>query len=303
MAEGPSKQRRTSLSKTQQASALGAELLALCQRVTSDGALDEAEAQQLEAWLRDHQDGDLPAIAYLRSALERILADRKITPDELNELHELIEAVLPPEVRGLSRAARRARTKRERESRRAEEQARVAAERAAVAKNLAIDHFDFIVAGVRYEGRAALVERDVRAGNRLYLWREPDNRFSRNAVAVLTEHGYQIGYVPEDHATDLAPLLDASHPYVASVKKLFEGERGVIPIVVADVFPVEADFEGLTRPGTELAKQPTTGPTAEAAGADRDSESGWRLPWRTALAIGAAVGLFMLLRGCASGVA
>lgn len=68
------------------------------------------------------------------------------------------------------------------------------------------------VAGVTYDnpdgtGRQDLI-RQCRAGDRLRLRREPDNRYDSNAVAVGTDSGAQIGYLSSNLAAELAPLLD-----------------------------------------------------------------------------------------------
>lgn len=97
--------RRLSLTKKQRESVAGAELLALCQAITADGMIEDAEIAELRQWLTDHVSEDLPAIAFLTSTVERILADGKVTGDERNELFIAILKVLPPEVRNIADAA------------------------------------------------------------------------------------------------------------------------------------------------------------------------------------------------------
>jgi hypothetical protein len=86
-----------------------------------------------------------------------------------------------------------------------------------------------------------------RAGDEVFLVRDPSNKYSRFAVEVLLAAGHQIGYVPETDVRELAPLLDSDRPYRAHIKKILTGGRAPIPVVVADVFRVEATVTGLRR--------------------------------------------------------
>jgi len=86
-------------------------------------------------------------------------------------------------------------------------------ERAERERNRPIEHFDFMIAGAKYEGRPAIIKRHVRVPDEVQLARDPDNRYSRNAVKVVTASGRHIGFVPEEHASDLAPSLQPLHPF------------------------------------------------------------------------------------------
>ena len=74
-----------------------------------------------------------------------------------------------------------------------------------------------------------------------FLVRDRANAFSRNAVEVRLSNGMQAGYVPEEHAIDVAPLLDAGHKHIAYVKKILTGGRTPIPVIVASLFSPDAD--------------------------------------------------------------
>jgi hypothetical protein len=76
------------------------------------------------------------------------------------------------------------------------------------------------------------------------LRRAPKNRYSPNAFADLSEHGYQIGFVPEEDAVEVAPLLDNGHPYSAEVKKILTGGLVPIPVVIADVYRTDCTLDG-----------------------------------------------------------
>ena len=64
-----------SLTKKQRQSAIGAELLSLCQTVTADGSLLPEEILALQGWLDENKQADLPAIAHLTGVIEVIVAD------------------------------------------------------------------------------------------------------------------------------------------------------------------------------------------------------------------------------------
>jgi hypothetical protein len=99
---------RISLTRTQRTSQIGAELLSLCQTVTADGSLNDEEVSSLREWLTAHAASDLPAIRFLAPIVERILADGVVNTAERRELYLAVEKVLPPDARGLARAARMA---------------------------------------------------------------------------------------------------------------------------------------------------------------------------------------------------
>src|SRR5687767_7675509 len=99
---------RISLTKSQIQAGLGAELLVLCQSVTEDGSLSKDEILALRTWLQTNRTASLPAIDFLATTLERIIADGKVTRDEREELYRAIEFVLPPEARKGATAQRKA---------------------------------------------------------------------------------------------------------------------------------------------------------------------------------------------------
>lgn len=245
---------RISLTRTQRTSQIGAELLSLCQTVTADGSLNDEEVSSLREWLTAHAASDLPAIRFLAPIVERILADGVVNTAERRELYLAVEKVLPPDARGLARAARMASEWTERQERTEAAKLSKDEERAERERNRPIEHFDFMIAGAKYEGRPAIIKRHVRVPDEVQLARDPDNRYSRNAVKVVTASGRHIGFVPEEHASDLAPLLDKAHPYVAKIKKVLIGSTHPIPVVVADLFRHDAKVERSTRDAEPRAK-------------------------------------------------
>jgi excisionase family DNA binding protein len=87
--------KRLSLSKSEQATPAGAELVALCLRVTEQGRLTEEGIREVIRWLKENRAADLPAKDYLTQTMARIVADRTIASEELRELHAAIESILP----------------------------------------------------------------------------------------------------------------------------------------------------------------------------------------------------------------
>lgn len=68
--------------------------------------------------------------------------------------------------------------------------------------------FDTYIAGTSHVSDKA-VFTDVKAGDKLILRREPDNRFDENAILVLDEKERKLGYVPEKDNLVFARLMDA----------------------------------------------------------------------------------------------
>lgn len=63
------------------------------------------------------------------------------------------------------------------------------------------------VAGFRFHDGPA-VEQSLRAGQRLRLCREPENRHDPRAVAIRTGGGALLGYVPRRSNGELAARMD-----------------------------------------------------------------------------------------------
>lgn len=249
------KKPRLSLTKSQILAGAGAELLALCQTVTEDGSLSKKEIVELREWLESNRSSELPAIEFLASTLERILADKKVTVGELAQLYAAIEMVLPPEARRVAVSQRKAVEAEEKARERQEREALKQQDREEREKSRPLSSLNFMVAGVHYEGRAAIIEEHVEEGDTVYLARDPDNQFSRNAVEVRLRNGLQIGFVPEMDASDVAPFLNQGLPHIAHVTKILTGGRAPIPVVQAYVHREDAGIEGLVFPKDVPEKQ------------------------------------------------
>jgi hypothetical protein len=63
---------------------------------------------------------------------------------------------------------------------------------------------------------------------------------------VELENGEMIGFVPEEHAIDVASFFDEGCKYRAFVTKVLTGGRVPIPVVQLDVFTPDANLPDLT---------------------------------------------------------
>jgi hypothetical protein len=230
------KGRRISLSKSKIEDGIGAELFSLCQGITADGKLSKDEIVALGLWLHDNRDTQLPGIALLSETLNRIIADGRVTRDEQRELMEAIEKVLPPETRKSAKAARKAvEAKRKADEQAARDEKRKR-EREREWRRWPEDEFDFMLAGVQFEGRQRLIERFVKVGDRVRIAAEPDNPHDECAVAVTLADGRKIGYVPRTDSDDVTGSIEDGGYYVATVKKILAGRRAPIPVILLQFY-------------------------------------------------------------------
>jgi anti-sigma factor RsiW len=102
----PTYLRGHSLSRAEQSSALGAALVRLCRSATADGRFSPEELAALRQWLADADSARMPAARYLRSIVEKVLADGRITPEEYKDVYLAVESILPIDERLQATAAR-----------------------------------------------------------------------------------------------------------------------------------------------------------------------------------------------------
>jgi hypothetical protein len=218
---------------------LGAELLSLCQSATADGRLSTSEIGELRTWLDSKGVAELPAVDYLRELVARVVADGVITPEEQKAVHRAIESVLPKELRLQSLDARLA----VEQSERAEKRLGREKERENKLRNARIANSNFMVAGVRYEGRPAVIARYCEPGCPVQLVRDAENQYSKHAIAVFVKSRRQIGVVPEIFAEGLAPLLDEGARVDSWITNILGEGRGPIPVVQAIFYSRESTVE------------------------------------------------------------
>lgn len=235
------KNARVTVSKRDRETEIGLELLQLCQTITADGQVLDAEIVGLNEWLETNQHVDLPAVPFLSKVVGQIVADGVVTDEERIELCKAIERILPQDLRRyavlkrreVNEAGRRVAAEERARARLAGTAAREAAE-AERLQNAPVTRFNFMVAGVRYKNRAAIVDGIPYANVPVYLRRDPANKFSRNAIEVSLQTGEVVGFVPESEAVDLAPLLDDGCRSRAWIKKILEKTRAGYPIPIVE---------------------------------------------------------------------
>jgi hypothetical protein len=228
--------KRIAISNAQAQSGAAAELVALLQSVTSDGRISSDEIKELHRWLQRNRDTGLPGIELLAMTIETIAADGRVTDAERTELAKVIERVLPPELREFAKQRRKLESLAKKERDRLTQDAVAEARAQEAAKFEPICAFDFVVAGVGYEGRSAVTAHMV-ADEPVFLIRDRRNGHSPNAIEVRTQEGYQIGFVPESDAVELAPLFDQGYKHIAFVKRIWQGRSFPVPVVIAEIFP------------------------------------------------------------------
>jgi hypothetical protein len=255
--------------------------------------LSPEEIVALRDWLNEHKDAELPAVSHLMHVVQGIIADQRVTAEERRELFIAIESVLPVDVRGIARTARRTVEEREKERLRIQREAEKQRSLEERERNEPIEHWDFMVAGSRHDGRPEIISEYARAGDSALLVRDPTNRYSQNAIEVRTASGHQIGFVPEEDAVDVAPLLDAGHPYLAKIKKILTGGRSPIPVVIAEIYRKGAAVSGLVQPGAEIPKAIHSG--SAAAGSSSAARGGM---YFAILFVGIIALIVTLIRGC-----
>ena len=73
------------------------------------------------------------------------------------------------------------------------------------------------VAGAAAHHDEALQAASVEPGRPLVLRRDPDNEHDPNAIAVDSEDGAQVGWVPRELAAEIAPAIDGGAVWSAMV--------------------------------------------------------------------------------------
>jgi hypothetical protein len=99
------------------------------------------------------------------------------------------------------------------------------------------DHeFDFMVAGVNFEGRRHLIERFLNAGDPVRIVPAPGKPHDRCAVAVTLADGRQIGSVPRTDSADVSACIENGGYYVATVKKILTEGHDPIPVIALQFY-------------------------------------------------------------------
>jgi hypothetical protein len=233
--------RQFALTKPQLATELGAELLSLCQSVTADGRLAPEEIAGLRQWLSDAEAAELQAARFLRGVIERVLADGRITAEEYKEVYRAVEAVLPFEARQQAHAAREQAESSDLSTRAQASAMPLPVARPAHTGSAPSIDLTFMVAGVRQDGRPALIEQHASTGLAVTIELAAASSRSDEAIAVKLPDGTQIGFVPAAEARQIVPLLRQDAHCSAHIVRIRSSGRSPIPVVQVRIFPPEIE--------------------------------------------------------------
>jgi anti-sigma factor RsiW len=224
---------------------VAAELLTILLTITADGRIADEEAEQLSRWLAENKAAtNLAGFHYLTGILTHALSDGILTSDERREIYKAIEKVLPADARREAKERRGAAEVSERLQARAEKEAHRQRRKA----NSPVKSLNFLVAGVGYEGRKRVVEEYANIGDAVYLVRDPQNKYDRNAIELRLANNQQVGYVPAEIAAQSASLMDAGFLQRAYITKFYAGKRHTIPVVQAYLYRPEATVKDALSP-------------------------------------------------------
>jgi hypothetical protein len=103
------------------------------------------------------------------------------------------------------------------------------------------------VAGARAHHAAALQSDYAAPGSALVLRRDRANAHDANAIAVETERGEALGFLPRELAAEIAPRIDAGEPFSALVlreqRPTPRDPRGGLTILLAGADALELRIE------------------------------------------------------------
>jgi len=258
--------RQAYASQTSEVVAPGAELFALCQTASADGALSSRQLQTLRSWLESANAAEVPAWRFVKGLVEHILEIGRAAPADLYALYSALESCLPKEL------GRRPDGFRPRGAR-PYAHSLPTGERL---RNEVLASAHFLVAGAQSERLVAAIDRYAKAGAPVLLVRDRESPQSPNTVQVRTASGKLLGFVPELHASELAPLLDQGARYRAHLASVLPGQHAPLLTVHAYLYPLDATL-GLQHTSARKI------PTREA------SKAWWALRFGIAVAIAAGV--------------
>jgi hypothetical protein len=262
--------RQAYASQSSEAVAPGAELFALCQTASADGALSSRQLQTLRAWLEHTNTAEVPAWKFVSGLVEHILEIGRAAPADLYALYSALETSLPKEL------GRRPDSSRARNA-----YALPTGERL---RNEVLASAHFLVAGAQSDRFATAIDRYAKVGAPVLLARDRDNTQSPNTVQVWTANGKQLGFVPEQHASELAPLLDQGARYRAHLASVLLGSHAPLLTVHAYLYPLDATLGSQHTGARKFRKR-------------EPSKAWWALRFLVAAAIAAAVAYVLKVNG------
>ena len=82
------------------------------------------------------------------------------------------------------------------------------------------------IVGVTHGNRQQLI-KSLKIGDVLTFQREPNNQYDRNAIAIMTTTGEQLGYISKELAEKLAPKMDIGINFEVKVSNITGGTNGM----------------------------------------------------------------------------
>ena len=222
--------RQASVQTSPEAVPPGAELFALCQTAAADGALSSRQLHSLRSWLEHTEATDVPAWKFVSGLVEHILEIGRAAPADLYALYSALESCLPKELGRRPASLRGPNPLRITHAVPTGERLR----------NEVLASAHFLVASGQSDRFAVAIERHAKAGAPVLLVRDRASTQSPHTVQVRTANGKQLGFVPEQHARELAPLLDQGARYRAHLAGVLPGAHAPLLTVHAYLYPLDA---------------------------------------------------------------
>lgn len=232
---------RLSLTAKQVETAAGGELLRLLEATCANGLLCDAAVSELHEWLLSNRTVGLPAVPFLLPILDSFSLKHE-APDR-HALLSAIEKVLPLQIRERVHQDRALLARETHAAAKLAAQVEQGRQRQIREQRRPVTYFNFMVAGVSHDNKGDLVHRYLREDSRVYLARRLHHRHDKNAIAIRLENGFEIGYVPREEASRLAPFLDGGYLHRAICAKILDRGRVPIPVISGNFYNPGAHIE------------------------------------------------------------
>ena len=90
---------------------------------------------------------------------------------------------------------------------------------------------EFIIAGTFAVAKRSELPYTVNSGDRLRLFREPDNDYDKNAIRIEDENSRKLGYVPKEIARKLAGMIDKGASLWGKVIEVAKGKLEITALI------------------------------------------------------------------------
>ena len=107
------------------------------------------------------------------------------------------------------------------------------------------------IVGMRFQGGAALLVKDLKPGDRISFLREPDNEFDARAIMAVDGQGRKLGYIPKRENLVMSALMDHGKVFYGVIpdvpreeyaysrtypKQMLESEVGIPVTITVDLY-------------------------------------------------------------------